>query len=615
MKKSFFTCLLFLLLTVVGLGQEMKVEPPFWWADMPTDELQLMIYAEDIGYYTASTSTQNVVIQRQLSGDSKNYKFLYIDLEGAKPGSIEFTLSYGKKKRNLVYELKSRDNTPNKNQGFNSSDVIYLLMPDRFANGNTDNDSVEGMLEKVDRSNPNGRHGGDIKGIRDNLDYIKSLGMTAVWLTPVFENDMTAAYGAYHGYAATDLYQIDRRYGSNDEFKDFVAYCHENDVKVIMDMIHNHIGDQHWWMSDLPTKDWVHDLEKYGTTSYRALVQSDPYASDYDLAKLERGWFVNEMPDLNQRSPLLADYLIQNTIWWIEYSGIDGIRMDTYVYPYREYMARWVKEVLDAYPQFNIVGEAWVESVTHEAYWQRDIQGQEDGYNSYLPNVTDFQVQKAIASAMNQEKGWMTGMMQLYLVLSQDRLYSNPLENVIFLDNHDLERFFTQIGEDEDFFKMSYAYLMTTRGIPQVYYGTELMMANANTEGDSRKRADMPGGWASDERTVFNSTGRTAKENDIVNYVSTITNWRKNATAVHNGALRHFIVEDEVYVYFRYNSEQTVMVVMNKNEGSQNIATSRFKEILSNFSKATNIINGNSIDITEMISVPGKTTSIFELTK
>jgi len=615
MKKILLASLLFFSLFFFCTAQNLKVEPPFWWSDMPTNELQLMIYGEDIGRYTASTNNPDVIINNQMTGDSWNYKFLYVDLSSVKSGTIEFSFANGKKKKNLSYELRARNIDETKNQGFNSSDVIYLLMPDRFANGNTDNDSVDGMLEKADRSNPNGRHGGDIQGIRNNLDYIKELGMTAVWLTPVFENDMTPEYGAYHGYAATDLYKIDRRYGSNNEFKEFVEYCHRNDVKVIMDMIHNHIGDQHWWMSDLPTKDWVHDLEKYGTTSYRGLVQSDPYASDHDLAKLERAWFVNEMPDLNQRNSLLADYLIQNTIWWIEYSGIDGIRMDTYVYPYKDYMARWVKEVLEAYPQFNIVGEAWVKSVTHEAFWQRDLEGQADGYNSYLPNVTDFQVQAAVASAMNEEEGWMNGMMQLYLVLSQDRLYSNPLENVVFLDNHDLERFYTQIGEDKELFKMSYAYLMTTRGIPQVYYGTELMMANGTTDGDSRKRADMPGGWDSDNRSVFKAAGRTSIENEIIDYVSKVTNWRKSASAIHNGQLKHFIPQDGIYVFFRYNEDQTVMVIMNKNGEDKTLDPARFSEILLDFSKGTNVVDGKVIDLSKEILISSKTTSIFELSK
>ncbi len=614
-KKHLLILISNFCLCLMAIGQDLKVEPPFWWSGMPTNTLQLMVYGEDIGHYTATIEAEGITLDRQLSGDSKNYKFLYLTLSSEAAGVFDISFRFNKKSTTLSYELKTREQDPKKNQGFNSSDVIYLLMPDRFANGNPENDSIDGMLETADRSNPNGRHGGDIAGIRENLGYIKSLGMTAVWLTPVFENDMTANYGAYHGYAATDLYKIDRRYGSNEEFKSFVTYSHENDVKVIMDMIHNHIGDQHWWMNDLPMKDWVHDLEKYGTTNYRGLIQSDPYASAHDLAKLEKAWFVNEMPDLNQRNPLLADYLIQNTLWWIEYSGIDGIRMDTYVYPYKDYMARWVKEVLEAYPQFNIVGEAWVESVAHEAYWQRDLPGQNDGYESYLPNVTDFQVQGAIARAMTQEDDWLTGLMQLYLTLSQDRLYSNPHENVIFLDNHDLERFFTQVNEDEELFKMAYAYLMTTRGIPQVYYGTELMFANAPTDGDSRKRADMPGGWAGDDRSAFDKKNLTNTEVQVLEYVSKLTRWRKNAEAIHNGKLVHFIPEDDVYVFFRYNDTECYMITVNRNGESKTLKRSRFLEILEKYQEAESVIDGTKLDISSDFDIPGRATSIYQLTK
>ena len=611
--KSVITSLLLIISIDLAVAQNLRVEPPFWWQDMPTDQLQLMVYGENIGRYQAAIEDQEIVIQRQLSGDSPNYKFIYLTIGKGSPSSFDINFSFEGQTQVLTYNLRPRDEDESKNQGFNSSDVIYLLMPDRFANGDPDNDSVEGMLEKANRTDPNGRHGGDIKGISDHLDYIKDLGMTAVWLTPVFENDMTTAYGAYHGYAATDLYRIDRRYGSNEEFRSFVKNCHENGIKVIMDMIHNHIGDQHWWMKDLPTSDWVHSLEKYGTTNFRGVIQSDPYASEYDLDELQKGWFVPEMPDLNQKNPLLADYLIQNTLWWIEYSGIDGIRMDTYVYPYKDYMARWVEETLTAYPQFNIVGEAWVETVAHESYWQRDILGQNDGYDSKLPNVTDFQVQGAISKAMNEDFSWTGGLMQLYYVLSQDRLYSNPMENVIFLDNHDLERFYTQINEDKELFKMAYAYLMTTRGIPQVYYGTELMMANANTEGDSRKRADMPGGWAADKRSVFKESDRTDTEKEILNYVKALTTWRKGSTAIHEGDLKHFLPRDNVYVFFRHTKDDCVMVVMNKNTEPKNVDVTILQEILANYSAGRNVFTQQKIDLSTDFAVPPRTTSIFEL--
>lgn len=626
MKKNLLFLSIFSFLAIVSapisvfaqaqLPKEIKiVDPPFWWANMPVNELQLQIYGEDLGSYTASVNYAGVVIKRQISVDSPNYLFLYLDIsEDAKAGTLEIQLKKGRKTVKLNYDLMTRESQEGRNQGFDASAVIYLMMPDRFANGNPENDSIDGMLETADRSNPERRQGGDIQGVLNHLDYIKDLGMTAIWFTPIIENDMKPEYGAYHGYAATDLYRIDRRYGSNEEYKNLVNEVHKKDMKVIMDMIHNHIGDQHWWMKDLPTKDWIHSLEKYGTTSFRGSVPSDPYASKYDLDKLVKGWFVKEMPDLDQRNPLLADYLIQNTIWWIEYSGIDGIRMDTYVYPYKEYMAEWAKEVLEAYPDFNIVGEAWVNKVGIEAYWQYKEVTKEGEYNSYLPSVTDFPFANETRKAFNENFGWMEGMRRLYYIFAQDMAYTDPMKNVIFLDNHDMSRIFETLNKNEDHFKMAYAFLLTTRGIPQVYYGTELMMAHEDRGGDDEAwRQTMPGGWEDDSKSVFTKNGRTDKENEIIDYVSKLTNWRKTATAIHSGKMIHFIPENDIYVYFRIDNEQTVMVIMNNNGEDVELNPQRFEEILKAFSSAMDIISGQKTDISKPFMVKAKATSVFEL--
>lgn len=617
MKSITFILSLFLCFTLYSQSSIEHIDPPFWWVGMKKSELQIMLHGENISELVPELNYQGVILNSVEKVDSKNYLILnlFIDKE-ASAGNIDIKLKEGKKtKIKFSYELKERSTETNRNQGFNSSDVIYLLMPDRFANGDPSNDSVDGMLERMDRSNPNGRHGGDIKGVSDHLDYIKELGMTAVWLTPTFENDMKPEYGAYHGYAATDLYQVDRRFGTNEEFKDFVQKCHNNQMKVIMDMIHNHIGDQHWWMDDLPSQDWIHDIEKYGTTNFRGEVQSDPHASQYDLDKLQKGWFVPELVDLDQRNPILATYLIQNSIWWIEYSGVDGIRMDTYVYPYKDYLARWVKEVMESYPKFNIVGEAWVEKVGHEAYWQKDENGKEDGYNSRLKSVTDFQIMFALDKAMVDDFGWKNGLSELYYAVSQDRLYSNPNQNVIFMDNHDIERFYTKVNEDADLFKMGYGYIMTTRGIPQVYYGTELMLANDPVEGDGRKRADMKGGWSDDDRSVFVKEQRTSKEQEAFEYVKKLTNWRKTANAVHNGKMIHFIPENNTYIYFRYTDDEAIMVVMNRNDTPAMISRDRFAEILDGYKTGVNIISEKTIDLSRDFEVDSKQTAIFDLKK
>ncbi|MEX0720933.1 MAG: glycoside hydrolase family 13 protein [Balneolaceae bacterium] len=618
MKQSF--CLFFFIaftfsLSLAQAQQVQVIDPPFWWAGMPVNELQIQLYGENMGEFAASVDYPGATITKQITADSPNYLFLYFDIsEEANAGQMEITLSNGDEEISIDYELRTRGAQEGRNQGFDASDVIYLMMPDRFANGDPANDTIEGMLESADRSNPERRQGGDIKGVLENLDYIQDLGMTAIWFTPMFENDMSPNYGAYHGYAATDLYKVDRRFGSNASYKELVDAVHARGMKVIMDMIHNHIGDNHWWMTDLPANDWVHDFEKYGQTNYRGVAASDPYASDYDLDKLLNGWFVRQMPDLNQKNELLADYLIQNTLWWIEYSGVDGIRMDTYVYPDKDYMARWAKEVLKAYPDFNIIGEAWVENVPAEAYWQYDEAGVDDGYQSNLPSLTDFQFAFAVRDAFNEEFGWTAGISKLYYVLSQDFLYADPMQNVIFLDNHDMSRFYEQVGKNEKHFKMAYAYLMTTRGIPQVYYGTELMMGHENRGGDDEAwRQTMPGGWPDDDRDVFTKEGRTDKENEIMEYISKLTEWRKNAVAIHEGKLIHFIPQDNVYVYFRTHEEQTVMVVMNNNDETIELENQAFQEVLKNFTKAENVLDGTETSIGKSFTVEGKVTRIWEL--
>lgn len=618
--KKLFSLTLFLLLAMPSLMAQTSdkiqvVDPPFWWVEMPVNELQIQLYGEDLGLYRANTDYPGVKITRQLAVDSPNYLFLYFDIsDEAKAGEMEIVLTHHNKEIVFNYELKTRDSMEGRNNGFDPSDVIYLMMPDRFANGDPSNDTIEGMIESADRSNPERRQGGDIQGVMDHLDYIEDLGMTAIWFTPMFENDMSVEYGAYHGYAATDLYKVDRRFGSNELYKELVSKVQERDMKVIMDMIHNHIGDNHWWMDDLPTNDWVFDYEEIGQTNYRGVVASDPYASEYDSTKLTDGWFVPEMPDLNQNNPLLADYLIQNTLWWIEYSGIDGIRMDTYVYPDKDYMARWAKEVLEAYPDFNIVGESWVENVPAEAYWQYDKTGVDDGYQSHLPSLTDFQFAFSVRDAFNEEFGWTTGLSQLYYVLSQDFLYSDPMGNVIFLDNHDMSRYFEHIGKDEDHFKMAYAFLMTTRGIPQVYYGTELMMDHENRGGDDEAwRQTMPGGWPDDDRSVFTEEGRTDKENEIMEYITKLTQWRKDAVATHAGKLVHFIPENNTYVYFRVHKDQTIMVAMNANEEAVTLDRDRFVELLDDFEIGIDVISGEKMVLSGDIEVAGKTAVVWEL--
>ncbi|MEQ9307965.1 MAG: glycoside hydrolase family 13 protein [Balneolaceae bacterium] len=615
MKKLFSFLLIIIFSYSFAQAQIEKIEPPFWWVKMPVQELQIQLYGENLGEFRASINYPGVDITKQVAVDSKNYLFIYLEISAeTKSGQMEFLLTNGSESMTFDYPLLERSSTEGKHMGFDASDLIYLMMPDRFANGNPENDTIEGMLESADISDPERRQGGDLQGVFDHLDYINDLGMTAVWLMPIFENDMTPEYGGYHGYAATDMYRVDRRFGSNEEYKALVEATHQKDMKVIMDMIHNHIGDQHWWMKDLPTKDWVHSWENTGQTSYRGPVASDPYASEYDKNKLHNGWFVKEMPDLNQKNPLLADYLIQNTIWWIEYTGIDGIRMDTYVFPDKDYMARWADEVLSAYPNFNIVGEAWLNFPAPQAYWQYDLGNKEDGYQSNLPSVTDFPLAQSIDAALNENFGWDQGVARLWNLLGSDFLYDDAMKNVIFLDNHDMDRIYERLGKNEAHFKMAYTFLLTTRGIPQIYYGTEVMMEHDTKGGDDDyRRPNMPGGWPDDERSIFTEEGRTDKENEIYEFTTTLNHWRKDAVAIHKGKLVHFVPQNGVYVYFRLHEDQNVMVVMNQNDDSVRIPRHVLSEILDDFSTGSNVLNESEIDLSKDFEVDGKVTWVWEL--
>ncbi len=610
--------LLSLLLASICQAQNpSRIEPPFWWTNMPVSKLQIQLYGEELGTFRASVDTPGINIVKQLAVDSPNYLFLYLEIdENAPAGTFPITLSRPGESINVNYELRPRAPLAGRNQGFDSTDLIYLMMPDRFANGSTENDNIPGLTETVDRSDPTKRQGGDIQGIADHLDYIEDLGMTAIWVTPIFENNSPPDYGGYHGYAASDLYQVDRRLGSNEDYKDLISEVHQRGMKVIMDMIHNHIGLDHWWMKDLPTKDWINDVQKYGFTNFKGTVQGDPHASKYDTDKLLKGWFVPYMPDLNQRNELLADYLIQNSIWWIEYSGIDGIRMDTYLYPFPEYMARWADEVLAAYPDFNIVGEAWTETIAHESYWQKDPPNVNDGYDSKLPSVTDFPLCFAIRKGLTEDFGWETGLSRIYYVFAQDRLYSDPNHNVIFIDNHDMARAYEQLGKDEDLFKIAYSILLTARGIPQVYYGTELMMQHEDRGGDDEAwRQTMPGGWPDDERSVFTEEGRTQKENETLAYIKELNNWRKTNAAIHHGKLLQFIPDNDTFVYFRIINEQAVMVAINTAETETSLDTARFAEVLDTYHTATRAPLNEAYKITNSMTLAPKSVLILDLRK
>ena len=621
-RKAFTLTLLVLFISFSWAGAQQidieRVEPGNWWTGFIEPDVQLLVYGDNIRSAYPSVDYPGVTIERVTLVENPNYQFVTLRIhDEAEPGTVQIEFSRGDYSYTHDFEIKERSNEPNRNQGFDSSDVIYLLMPDRFANGDPSIDEIPGMLEGVDRSDRDARHGGDIQGVIDNLDYIQDLGMTAVWFTPIFENDMPPEYGAYHGYAATEMYRVDRRYGTNEKYLELIDKAHDRGMKVIMDMIHNHVGTHHWFIKDLPTSDWVHPLEEYGTTNFRTSTVMDPYASDFDWSATVQGWFVVDMPDLDQRNELVANYLIQNTLWWIEYSGIDGIRMDTHPYPYKEYMAEWSRRVLEEFPDFNIVGEAWMPNTPTTAYWQTGFPSP-DGYESYLPSVTDFPLYNSLAAGLNEEPGWDTGISRLYFTLSQDFLFPDANLNVIFPGNHDLDRIYTVMGEDYNKFKIALTFMLTTRGIPQLYYGDEILMTGGGPDG--LKRKDFPGGWAEDPINAFTHEGRVQLEEETGHpvveahrFMTTLANWRMDKDVIHNGRLTHFIPEDNLYVYFRHNEEETVMVILNGQNEEQELEMYRFAELLNGYEYGYEVISGDTVTIGDTMKVAPRGSMVIEL--
>lgn len=612
MKK--LLTLFIILLTLNIAAQELeRIEPPNWWAGMKSADLQLMVHGKDISLADVSVSYPGVDVVSVTKVENPNYLFVDLKLdEAVKPGKFDIHFKVKNKEvASYAYELLQRSANSAERVGFNSSDVICLITPDRFVNGDPGNDEVEGMKEGLDRTYNYGRHGGDLRGIINSLDYLQDLGYTAVWLNPVLENDMSEA--SYHGYACTDFYKADARYGGNAEYVELKKELDKRGMKLIMDLIFNHCGSEHWWMSDMPMKDWINNYPDYKITNHRRTVNQDPHASKSDIDAMVNGWFVPTMPDMNQKNPFMAKYLIQNSIWWIEYVGLEGIRQDTWPYPDKNMMSVWTKELLEEYPNFNVVGEEWSMNPAIVSYWQKGKYNS-DGYKNYAPSMMDFPLQSAVAQGLRNDENWDNGLIQIYEAISNDFQYPDANKLTIFPDNHDMSRFFVQVGEDVDLLKMGVAFFLTTRGIPQIYYGTEILMRHDGSEhGDIR--ADFPGGWQGDKVNAFTGEGLSDEAKDMQNYVSKIQNWRKTATTIHKGKLMHFIPEDGTYTYFRYTDDTAVMVVLNKNPEAKTIKTDRFKEVISDYKSGKEIISGSELSDISELTIPAKSAIIVELEK
>jgi glycosidase len=589
-----------------------KIEPDNWWVNMENPHLQLMVYGEDISSFQIQLEYRGVSIKKIHQVENPNYLFIDLTiLPSARSGIIPIHFFKDDK---LIYthsyKLLPREENSAKRKGFDSGDAIYLIMPDRFSNGNTDNNNLVEMLEKNNRRKEYGRHGGDLKGIYNHLDYIEEMGYTAIWLNPVLESNQPKA--SYHGYAITDFYRIDPRLGSNKAFKALVDECTKRGIKMIMDMVFNHCGNKHWWMKDLPMRDWINHWENFTRSNYRLSTISDPYVSQHDKNLSVKGWFDTHMPDLNLENIFMLTYLIQNSIWWIEYAGLKGIRMDTYPYPDKNSMAIWAQRIMLEYPDFNIVGEAWISEASKLCYWQKDFPNK-DGFNSHLPTLMDFPMQKAISMAFNEEEGWDTGLARLYNTLADDHLYPHPLNLMIFPDNHDTGRIYHFLGEDINKLKMALTYVATTRGILQIYYGTELLMSGNGLDGHAHIRQDFPGGWPNDQTNAFSREGRNVEQNKVFKYIKTLLNYRKQSVALKYGQTMHFIPENGIYVYFRYTVEQCIMIILNNNKHGKKINTTAFNEILHKYSRGKNIITRRTIKDLQLIKIKAKSAMLIEL--
>jgi glycosidase len=612
-KLAKFICL-FLISAAVNAGDYTikHLEPLSWWVGMQHPELQLMVHGDNISSLTPEINYAGVTLVNTEKSDNKNYLFINLKIsDAAKPGI--FTISFKEGDKVFVkanYRLDARAKNSAQRIGFSAKDAIYLLVPDRFANSNPANDSRPDVIEVANRNNSNGRHGGDIQGMQKQLDYIAGLGFTMIWPTPLIQNNQKEY--SYHGYSLTDHYKIDSRFGSNEDFKNYVIAANKKGVGVIQDIVLNHIGSGHWWMQDLPAEDWLNFQAGFVPTNHQHTTALDLHAAKEDRKFFTEGWFVDTMPDLNQRNPFLAKYLIQNTLWWIEYANLSGVREDTYSYSDKDFLAAWGKYILEEYPNFNMVGEEMNSNPQILAYWQKDVKNR-DGYQSWLPSLMDFPVVFLMPSVLNDKESYSSGFIKLYEMIANDFVYADPMKLVVFPDNHDTSRMFSLLHDDINLLKNSLVFTATIRGIPQIYYGTEILAKSPIERNDGIIRSDMPGGWPGDNINAFTGKGLSVEQKDIQKLVKTLFNWRKTNDAITEGKLIHFVPENSTYVYFRYTDSKTVMIVLNKNPQNVELNLARYQEIIKGKVGGTDILTGTKIDLSKPLALRGMTPVVIEL--
>lgn len=583
----------------------MRVEPPHWWVGMPDEKLEILIHSEGIGQNSMELKSggEGVRLTRIERLQNPNYLILELTLsEDTQPQTLEFRSKGPAGKKRFDYQLKARNES---DRGLSGNDFIYLITPDRFANGDQSNDSMEEMNQTgIDRSEPYERHGGDIQGIIDHLDYIEDLGVTAIWPNPLLENDQPDE--SYHGYAITDHFLIDPRLGTNESFRTLKKEMNKRGMKMVIDVIYNHIGNEHHLFLDVPDSSWFHFHPRFTQTNYRAPALMDPYASEYDKSKMTDGWFDKHMPDLNQKNPTVAKYLIQQTIWWVEEFGIEALRIDTYAYPDQSFMRSWGKALKEAFPDLFIFAETWVHGIPVQAWFLGDALGPEP---NHIDGLTDFQLYYAFNDAMNQDQSWTGGIAKVYYTLAKDYVYQHPENMVTFLDNHDLARFYGVVNEDYDKFKIGVGMLMTMRGIPSIYYGTEILLKE--TDGHGKIREDFPGGWEADSLNKFTPEGRTEQENDAFDYIKKLTDLRKSNSALNSGKTTQYVPVDGLYVYFRYDSNQTFMIVANTSEKEVDTPMKKYDQFLRGKSQLTDVLTSNDIAIKESMSIAPKSFTVY----
>lgn len=608
MKKLF--SVYFLLLYFSSNAQIERIEPPFWWEGMEKSTIQLMLYGANLSAFQVSVpSVKEVQVHRV---ENPNYLFVDLDLSQQKAGKLTINLiKESQVHSTLQYEIKDRNERPEL-ESFNASDVIYLLMPDRFANGEPSNDAHITVTEQPNREDKDGRHGGDIKGIIDHLDYLEELGVTALWSTPMLEDNDPKV--SYHTYAQSDVYRIDPRFGTNEDYRSLADALHKRKMKLIMDYVANHWGIEHWMIKDLPTADWIHQFDVYTGTNHRKEIHSDPYAAEIDRKELLKGWFVPTMADLNQANPYLLNYLIQNAIWWIEFAQIDGFRVDTFPYNHPKPMIAWVEAIRKEYPDFNIVGEGWMHNSIHLSYWQEKSPiAAIQGFDSKLPSVMDFTLYDALVKMFNEKNSyWEHGTTRLYKNLQNDFLYTDINKVVIFAENHDTNRI-NDFYPDFKNYKQILSVLMTLRGIPQIYYGSEIGMTGKKEVGDGDIRRDFPGGWPTDTQQGFSENDRTPRQKKYFNFSKKLIQWRKKSAAIHFGKTLHYVPREDVYVYFRYTDEERVMIVVNNNPEDQQLAMEPYREGIAGKTQAFEVNSGSSFTLPQVLEVPAETTLIIEL--